>query len=340
MPLWGRPPGAHLGRQTRRRGGLWVDNEMRVEELNSEAEGQLNLRDDRLVLGEGGWRRSMAERDGHNHALGQFDGANYDMYEDTDSTVAYAVQLAMKDNEEWLVEKALERIRRAHAEGQKNVTLTKRELEALERKRLQESPKPQVDNKRLNGTIWRSGTAAAHPPPYPLDTSVHGAWARTTGSAVSAVSPQSSTTTLQSPLQPPFSGSANHAPAFLAPPTARRPYPDDYQRMPPYQVPHSREAVQTMHSPIDSLRGSPTRQSQASYTDNPPRSSFISAGAPLSAPDSAVSQNHEGGKGSPKRRSPANSSGDELHIVEVMEHKVPNNPIGAAGKSRQTPSRF
>jgi hypothetical protein len=339
MPLWGRPPGAHLGRQTRRRGGPWVENDRRVEEINNEAESQLNLRDDRLLVGSDGWRRSMTERGGHNHALGQFDGADYDIYEDTDTTVAYAVQLAMKDNEEWLVEKALERIRRAHAEGQKNVTLSKRELEALERKRLQEAPKPPVETKRLSGAAWRIGaTTTTHPPPYPLDTSVHGAWARTTGSAVSAVSPQSSTTTLRSPMQPPFPGSANHAPAFLAPPSVRRPYPDDYQRMPPYPVSLSREAVRSIHSPVDALRGSLTRPTQASYTDNAPRSSFVSADTPLSAPESAVSQNSDG-KASPKRRSSANSSGDEVHIVEVMEHKVPSNSIGVAGKSRQPISR-
>ncbi|KAL2808668.1 PRA1 family protein-domain-containing protein [Aspergillus granulosus] len=284
---------------------------------------------DRLLVGGDSWRRSMTEHDGDNHALGQLDGTDYDIYEDTNSTVAYAVQLAMKDNEEWLVEKALERIRRAHAEGQKNVTLSKRELEALERKRLQETPTPPVDNKRWSGAPSRSGTAAARTPPYPLDTR----------SAVSTVSPQISTTTLRAPLQPPFPGSANHAPTFLAPPTARRPCPDDYQRMVPYQVPHSSEAVRSMHSPTDSSRGSPTRLSQASYMDNPPRSSLGSVDAPLSAPDSVVSPNNEAVRGSPNRRTPANSSGDELHIVEVMEHKVPSNPIGAAGKSRQPISR-
>ncbi|KAL2839246.1 hypothetical protein BJX68DRAFT_248082 [Aspergillus pseudodeflectus] len=339
MPLWGRPPGAHLGRQPRKRGGPWVDKDRRFEEIDNEAESQLNMRDDRLLVRSDGWRRSTTERDGHNHALDQSDGADYDIYEDTDTTVAYAVQLAMKDNEDWLVEKALERIRRAHAEGQKNVTLSKRELEALERKRLQEAPKPSVDTKRLNGAAWRSETATMHPPPYPLDTSVHGAWARTTGTAVSALSPQSSTTTLRSPLQPPFPGPANHAPAFLAPPAVRRPYPDDYHRMPPYPVSHSREAVRSIHSPVDALRGSPTRPTQASYADNPPRSSFVSADAPLSAPESAVSQNSEGGNSSPRRRSSVNSSGDEVHIVEVMEHKVPSNSIGVAGKSRQHISR-
>ncbi|KAJ0420685.1 PRA1 family protein-domain-containing protein [Aspergillus carlsbadensis] len=319
--------------------GFWASPITTALWLIGATENQLDLRDDRLLVGSDGWRRSMTERDGYSHALGQSDGANYDIYEDTDTTVAYAVQLAMKDSEEWLVEKALERIRRAHAEGQKNVTLSKRELEALERKRLQEAPNPPADTKRLNGAAWRSGTATTHPPPYPLDTSVHGAWARTTGSAISAVSPQSSTTTLRSPLQPPFPGSANHAPAFLAPTPVRRPYPDDYQRMPPYPVSHSREAARSIHNPVDALRGSPTRPNHASYTDNPPRSSFVSADVPLSAPESAVSQISEGGQGSPKRRSSANNSGDEVHIVEVMEHKVPSNSIGVAGKSRQHISR-
>ncbi len=45
------------------------------------------------------------------------------------------MQLALRDKEEMLVEKALERIRRAQMLGKKNVKLTQPELDALERKR-------------------------------------------------------------------------------------------------------------------------------------------------------------------------------------------------------------
>lgn len=62
------------------------------------------------------------------------EGEEYDLDDDADSTVAYAMQLAMQDKEELLVEKALAKIRRAHVLGKKNVRLSQEELEALERK--------------------------------------------------------------------------------------------------------------------------------------------------------------------------------------------------------------
>lgn len=70
---------------------------------------------------------------------GSVDGVEYDLYDDTDSTVAYAVQLAMQEREDWLVEKALERIRRAHVSGQKNVRLSSEEREALDRRRARQN---------------------------------------------------------------------------------------------------------------------------------------------------------------------------------------------------------
>lgn len=70
---------------------------------------------------------------------GSVDGVEYDLYDDTDSTVAYAVQLAMQEREDWLVEKALERIRRAHVSGQNNIWLSSEEREALDRRRARQT---------------------------------------------------------------------------------------------------------------------------------------------------------------------------------------------------------
>lgn len=70
---------------------------------------------------------------------GSVDGVEYDLYDDTDSTVAYAVQLAMQEREDWLVEKALERIRRAHLSGQKNIRLSEEEREAFDRRRARQT---------------------------------------------------------------------------------------------------------------------------------------------------------------------------------------------------------
>ncbi|PLN84221.1 hypothetical protein BDW42DRAFT_49018 [Aspergillus taichungensis] len=91
--------------------------------------------------GDGGggatWRRRNLGYDKYRGDPGPADVVDYALYDDVDSTVAYAVQLAMKDKEERMVDNALERIRRAQTCGQKNVRLSKREVEALERKRLQ-----------------------------------------------------------------------------------------------------------------------------------------------------------------------------------------------------------
>ncbi|KAL4868773.1 hypothetical protein BDV12DRAFT_185659 [Aspergillus spectabilis] len=287
-----------------------------------------------LRVGGDGPRRSIMEHEGHDNALGLVDGADYDIYEDSDSTVAYAVELAMKDNEEWLVEKALERIRRAHSEGHKNVTLSKRELEALERKRLQAGPGSLTDNKRFsggNGATWRGGgdaTSVANPPPYPLDTSIYGAWARTTSASVS---PQTSTTTLRSPLQPPFAGSMTRPPAFFAPPALPRPYPDDHQWTAPQKASPSREPRQSLRSPIDPPRGSPTRVGQRPYLNVPPQASFVTPDPAATAPEPVVNKDSESDYSSPKKRSPA-ISGDDIPIVEVIEHKVPSSPTRVAGK--------
>lgn len=82
--------------------------------------------------------RAMRFRaNGYDYDSEVSDGEDYDLDDDADSTVAYAVELAMRDKEEWLVERALERIRRAQMLGKKNVRLSQRELDALERKRMQ-----------------------------------------------------------------------------------------------------------------------------------------------------------------------------------------------------------
>lgn len=149
MPRWGRPPGPRLGRLARRRAAQWVDDDVRIEEVDSdvdedgyEEQDGLSFYHGRLggvdVDGSRGWERRALEYGQYADEAESVDGVDYDLYDDGDRTVAYAVQLAMKDKEEWLVEKALERIRRAQVLGQDNVRLSKRELEALERKRMQE----------------------------------------------------------------------------------------------------------------------------------------------------------------------------------------------------------
>ncbi|KAL1987641.1 hypothetical protein VTN96DRAFT_2882 [Rasamsonia emersonii] len=149
MPRWGRPPGARLGGQVRRRVTQWEDVDgVRFEEIDSGEDdddlqegvrlgsSSLNLRR-HANMDKASARAMRLRANGYDYDSDVSDGEDYDLDDDADSTVAYAVQLAMRDKEEWLVERALERIRRAQMLGKKNVRLSQRELDALERKRMQ-----------------------------------------------------------------------------------------------------------------------------------------------------------------------------------------------------------
>jgi hypothetical protein len=337
MPHWGRPPGAHLGRQSGRRGGHLVDGAMRVEEPSGEAEGQLGWRSNRLdtrqlaaLRGRGDILRSSVLE--HDDGQGPFDGADYDIYEDTNKTVAYAVQLAMKDNEDWLVERALERIRRAHFEGHKNVTLSNRELEALERRRLQAAPDP-AESQQVKGSGSDIGAAPA--PPYPLDTSIYDTWARTSAS----VSPQSSTTTLRSTQQPPLLSSASRPSVFHAPPAIPGSLPDDYQQMPLHQTAQLSESRHILHHPVDPQCVSPTRLTKTPYTSARPHALHGSPDLGALAARSVTNRDSESDESSPRKRSPASSS-DDIPMVEVIKHKVPSSPTRVTNRGiRQRVSR-
>ncbi|KAL4737485.1 hypothetical protein BDV11DRAFT_154771 [Aspergillus similis] len=330
MPPWGRPPGAHLGRQSGRRGELSVDGAMRVEEPSGEAEGQFGPRGNRLdtrqLAGLRGRRNilrsSVLE---HDNGQGPFDGADYDIYEDTNKTVAYAVQLAMKDNEDWLVERALERIRRAHSEGHKNVTLSNRELEALERRRLQAAP-DSTESQRVMGS--RSDIGAAPASPYPSDTSIYDTWARMSASVI----PQSSIMPLRSTHQPPFPSSVSRPSVFHAPPAIPGSLPDNYQQMPPHQTAQLSESRQILHNPVDPQRGSSTRLAKTPYTSARPHASHGSPDLAALAARSVTSRDSESDESSPRKRSPT-SSGDEIPVVEIIKHKVPSSPTRVIGRS-------
>ncbi|KAL4812241.1 hypothetical protein BDW67DRAFT_129599 [Aspergillus spinulosporus] len=337
MPQWGRPPGAHLGRQSGRRGGQLVDGATRVEEPSGEAEGQFGSRSNRLdtrqlagLRGKGDiLRSSVLDQD---NGQGPFDGADYDIYEDSNKTVAYAVQLALKDNEDWLVERALERIRRAHSEGHKNVTLSNREIEALERRRLQAAP-DSAESQQVKGLGNDIGAAPASP--YPLNTSIYDTWARTSAS----VSPQSSTSTLRSTHQPPFLNSASHPSVFHAPPAIPGSLPVDYQQMPLHQTAQLSESRHILHHPVDPHCGSPTRLAKTPYTSSRPHALHGSPDLAALAARSVSNRDSESDESSPRKRSPA-SSGDEIPMVEVVKHKVPSSPTGVIGRGiRQRVSR-
>ncbi|KAL1881057.1 Prenylated Rab acceptor 1 [Paecilomyces lecythidis] len=153
MPRWGRPPGARLGRQVRRRGMQWEDDdgEVRVEEIESEEDDydRAMLLDEYYgVRRDGSRRQSRRQSYGYEDETEDSEGVDYNLDSDADSTVAYAVQLAMMDKEERLVDKALERIRRAQLMGKKNVRLSQEELDALERRRMRTNDSKETQKKK------------------------------------------------------------------------------------------------------------------------------------------------------------------------------------------------
>ncbi|RMJ20998.1 hypothetical protein PHISP_08130 [Aspergillus sp. HF37] len=244
MPRWGRPPGARLGRQARWRAAQWMDDDARIQEVDSDdGEAAYEMQDGLSfyprrhgVDADGGYglRRRALEYDRYADDGESVDGTDYDLYDDEDSTVAYAVQLAMKDKEEWLVEKALERIRRAQMLGQGNVRLSKREVEALERKRMQGEPrrKKQAGSQRTPG-----GRATGARPP-----SSSGQRPRTP----TTYSPraQQSMAPLRPPYPQPYSpdrypSAVENRPSSSRTEAFQRPLPDDPRWVPPYRsMPH------------------------------------------------------------------------------------------------------
>ncbi|PGH14848.1 hypothetical protein AJ80_05774 [Polytolypa hystricis UAMH7299] len=152
MPQWGRPPGARAGRTKK---GLvkQLEDVVKMQELESEDDDD----DDQGVLllpervGMGAMRYSDTDYNSRARRKATYDyddESDYSADDDYDehglvddgdpnNTIGYAMQLAMKDKEGQLVEKALERIRRAQMLGKGKVKLSQRELDALEKKRLQ-----------------------------------------------------------------------------------------------------------------------------------------------------------------------------------------------------------
>ncbi|KAH8422914.1 uncharacterized protein LDX57_000670 [Aspergillus melleus] len=297
------------------------------------------------------------------------DGADYDLYDDADSTVAYAVHLAMKDKEDWLVDKALERIRRAQVMGQKNVRLSKSEVEALERKRMQTGAgtfdRTRTGERTPDGGAGRTGmrrapSGAVPPSPYcgALDDGdVFDAQPRSSGSPTSQRprslrSPQpiaSPRTPLDSPYKPdrqsaaiPHMRSQASSPLKSSPAFAR-PLPDDPHWVPPYQIPYPREPPPyPLHSPVEPRRGGSSNRTGlspyvSSYGDRP-SSSARNSFAPWYSPAKPTVEVPRDGDDEEE----SDSDADELHIVDVVERKVPTSPSSraATGKgSRQRRSR-
>ncbi|KAK3168022.1 hypothetical protein OEA41_004468 [Lepraria neglecta] len=117
------------------------DDDGRVEELDSdEDDGQgvgldgAFLSDELHFTGEDLGRRSRRRKDDDYSGTSE----SSEESENSDDGAGRTMQLALRDKEELLVQKALERIHRAQMLGKTNVKLTQPELDALQRKRRKE----------------------------------------------------------------------------------------------------------------------------------------------------------------------------------------------------------
>ncbi|KAJ5774608.1 hypothetical protein N7457_009504 [Penicillium paradoxum] len=270
MPPWGRPLGARTGRNNWGR-AAW--DETRVEEVDGENDGYGRelVRNGRykrgMEYGGRGARRRPVDYDDLTDDSESGEGGNYDLYDYGDSTVAYAVQLALRDKEDQLVDNALERIRRAQVLGKNNVRLSQRELEALERKRQQadgsggtwrpkQSANPAKTSSRPSSRRSAAGFAPDQPPagypafpPDPLSNWARGATATHSrpSSSSSAARPRTPTTQSLRPQQsnsplrptyPPYPSerfASNGRPQSMQQPLMYpRPLPDDPHWAPSY----------------------------------------------------------------------------------------------------------
>jgi len=142
VPSWGRPPGAKGSkrrRQWEREQATWQQEQSRVEELDSDdtdTQGVgLNFEKKRFSSDP----LQFTGIDLTSRARQSYAYNNTDSSSDSDSVLEYdgtnALQIALREKEEALVQSALARIRRAQEKGKREVKLNQDELDALEKRR-------------------------------------------------------------------------------------------------------------------------------------------------------------------------------------------------------------
>ena len=155
MPPWGRPSGGR-GNGPSRRGPKqrqqW-DYERYIQELDSEDELEQGVGLNELFQSDKlhftGVDMSDRSRDQRQLDYSYTSETSDEVDGDTNDGTGETMQLALRDKEELLVQKALERIRRAQLLGKTNVKLTKPELDALERKRRKDQARREREDSSL-----------------------------------------------------------------------------------------------------------------------------------------------------------------------------------------------
>ncbi|KAF1987694.1 hypothetical protein K402DRAFT_420057 [Aulographum hederae CBS 113979] len=162
MPPWGRPPGGSARSNRRRKDDLlWDDPRVnRFQELDSDEDdgrnGVLALNQKRNFVSDelffadmqSGYRRRSPDEDSDGLAYGEDYGESEE--EDDDDG---QMQLMLPDQDELLAQQAMEKVQRARAKGKASVSLSRAELDALERRRKlqQEPPSPRAEARKNNG---------------------------------------------------------------------------------------------------------------------------------------------------------------------------------------------
>ena len=168
MPSWGRPSGA---RQAKRRKDRDVytrrkEENLRFEEVDSDSSDGQGVNIDGDFTSDalhftgadlGAHIHKKQDRD-YRHDSESSDGEEINISEHPEGLL----QVALRDKEELLVQKALERIRRAQELGKTNVKLSRQEIEALERKSKKDQSKRKTlgTNLRLTDKKRSSGTSS------------------------------------------------------------------------------------------------------------------------------------------------------------------------------------
>ncbi|KAL9057602.1 MAG: hypothetical protein Q9162_002217 [Coniocarpon cinnabarinum] len=135
-PPWGRPPeglDARARREWERRVHEWELNQNRFEEVDSDDESVSSAAYARYMGYDGPSRKQAVPV----HAYADLTYGDEDDAENEYERNA-EWQLAMREKEEELAERALRRIRRARLLGENNVNLSREELDALERRQRRE----------------------------------------------------------------------------------------------------------------------------------------------------------------------------------------------------------
>ncbi|KAL9623097.1 MAG: hypothetical protein Q9160_002611 [Pyrenula sp. 1 TL-2023] len=150
VPRWGRPPGARLGKNKNRgwgRQSSW-DDEGRFEEIeDSDEDGlhgveldtsgfsQKRYVSDELHFTGIDMASSNARRRRHSDGDDSYSEGSDDSSVRRSKGKPRQMQLMLREKEDYLVERALDRIRRAEQLGKSDVQLSQQEIDALERQR-------------------------------------------------------------------------------------------------------------------------------------------------------------------------------------------------------------